>query len=283
MRIPFLRPRYTGRHRPGRLSALARSVLAVILTGLAAFTGIAVANVSTATFASAAVDNGRNYSGFPYTMRLWINYWAYRGWPTVRSSFTETDYMSPRRLRVIGGLRYNDEDRQLANWIRANFREAQTPVFYEYDMRFRDESVHGMGSRGVQRIVRDAVNGFVFYTDDHYRNFHLFEMGQNWPNEDSQDRTPPPPPPPPAAVAWIRPNDTDVAGERRYILNAPTVTIPANAGTRNAANLENRVANRTDADDVGDYNSAHRFNMRTEVNCGLMGTCAIRSRPRDEL
>lgn len=275
--------RFASGRRVGRSWSLTRLATAFVVAGGVALGGAVVADVGTAPGANAAVDNGQQYSGFPNTMRLWINYWSYRGWPTTRSSFTETDYMSPRRLRIIGGLRYSDSDGQLTRWIETTFPEALTPMFFEYDMRFREESVHGMGSRGTQRIVRDAVNGFVFYTDDHYQNFHLYEMGQNWPNEDSQDATPPPPPPPPAAAAWVAPSDPDVAGEARYILSGPTAVIPANAGTRNAAFLEDRVANRTDADDVGDYESAHRFDMRTEVNCMLMGTCGLSSRPHDEL
>lgn len=259
--------------RPGVGTAVLTRVAAALLFA-ATLGGLAVADVSNAPAASAAVDNGRRYTGFPATMRIWINYWSYRNWPTTRSSFTEVDPgNTTRRLRVIGGLRYSDSDRQLTNWIRSTFPEAQTPMFFEYDMRFREEHVHGMGSRGEQRIVRDAVNGLVFYTDNHYTDFHLWSLGENWPNEDVQDRTPPPPPPPPAATAWISPTDADVRGESRYVLNGPSAVIPSNAGTRNASYFENRVASRTDADDVGDFESSDRYNFQREVMCAFAGSC----------
>ena len=79
---------WSGVHRKRRRWSVSKSAVAAALVFAAALGGLAVANVSNAPKASAAVDNGRRYTGFPSTMRLITNSWSYRGWPTTRCSFT---------------------------------------------------------------------------------------------------------------------------------------------------------------------------------------------------
>ncbi|MFF5009791.1 ribonuclease domain-containing protein [Streptomyces phaeochromogenes] len=78
------------------------------------------------------------------------------------------------------GGNYGDRDGQLTAYIQANFPNALTPTFNEYDIDFRPTR---RTQRNADRIVRDSTNGFIFFTDDHYANFHLYAY-QNLPDVD---------------------------------------------------------------------------------------------------
>lgn len=118
--------------------------------------------------ASAAVDDGKSFT-FPSDLDEMTAFWTVKAWPLNKKASRES-HNNITGFIYRGGA-YGDRDLQLRTFIQANFPTAGTPSFNEYDIDFRP--TRGTG-RNDRRIVRDSVNGFLFYTDDHYSNFHLY-------------------------------------------------------------------------------------------------------------
>jgi len=131
--------------------------------------------------------------------------------------------LRPDGLFFLGG--YGDRDGQLTAFIQANFPGAVTPAFAEYDIDFRPtRRTH----RNARRIVRDLANGHLFYTDDHYANFHLVVF-QNLPDVDDAEPSVPPADPP--ASEDTAPNTEETAGDpdggvTSFQSPDPTVFLP---------------------------------------------------------
>ena len=213
-------------------------VALVLLSGV----GVAVQPWKTLK-ADAAVDNGQGFA-LPADLEAMVNYWTMRNWPTNRSTITETNNGVTGFLYHGGG--YGDRDGQLTAFITANFPGAVAPTFAEYDIDFRPTR---RTPRNARRIVRDFANGHVFYTDDHYANFHLVVF-QNLPDVDDAAPSVPPADPPAGEDA---PNNEEAAGDpdggtTSFQSPDPTVFLPIEDPDKEVEWDQNLGR----ADDIGD-------------------------------
>ncbi|WP_033322533.1 hypothetical protein [Streptomyces yerevanensis] len=130
--------------------------------------------------ASAAVDDGKNFQFPTEKLDTAIAYWMSRGFPFGRRS-DRIDMSDPNdptnaatnRVGHImrGGFFLDAAAGDLTNFIRS-IPGTQEPQLLEYDIDIRP--TRGT-NRGDERIVRDNVNGFIFYTPNHYTDFHLYQ------------------------------------------------------------------------------------------------------------
>jgi hypothetical protein len=179
-----------GQRHKRRSRWLSGKFLALFLAIATVLGGVTLLTTESQQKASAAVDDG---SGFTFPDRLddMVAFWATKAWPTNKATSSEqgTDANgNPAGLQFIyrGGT-YGDRDGQLTTFIQANFPTALAPSFNEYDIDFRPTR---RTPRNADRIVRDSTNGFIFFTDDHYANFHLYAY-QNLPDvDDAQPEMP---------------------------------------------------------------------------------------------
>jgi len=207
----------------GRPSWFTGRFLRYLLAALILVSGIGVAvQPWKSPDANAAVDNGQGFT-LPSDLESMVNYWTARNWPTNRSTIQET--ANGRNGFIYHGGGYGDRDGQLTAYIRANFPGAVAPTFAEYDVDFRA----GRNTRrNARRIVRDFANGHIFYTDDHYANFHLVVF-QNLPDVD--DAAPTIPPADPPAFEDSAPNNEEIEGDPEGGVTSfqtpdPTVFLP---------------------------------------------------------
>lgn len=152
--------------------------LALFLAVATVLGGVTLATTESQQEASAAVDDGNGFT-FPDRLDDMVAFWATKAWPTNKATSSEQDQNGNTAFMYRGG-NYGDRDGQLTAYIQANFPNAQTPTFNEYDIDFRPTR---RTPRNADRIVRDSTNGFIFFTDDHYANFHLYAY-QNLPDVD---------------------------------------------------------------------------------------------------
>ncbi|GGK93930.1 hypothetical protein [Streptomyces flaveus] len=130
--------------------------------------------------ASAAVDDGKNFQFPTEKLDTAIAYWMSRGFPAGRRS-DRIDMSDPNdptnaatnRVGHImrGGFFLDAANGDLTNFIRS-IPGTQEPQLLEFDINIRP--TRGT-NRGDERIVRDEVNGFIFYTPNHYTDFHLYQ------------------------------------------------------------------------------------------------------------
>ncbi|MCF1598727.1 ribonuclease domain-containing protein [Streptomyces muensis] len=157
------------RHHPRpsrRYTAKFLVLFLAVATLLGGFVALGPQSQGTAT---AAVDDGRNFGGFPTDLDEMTAFWTAKGWPSDKKASQES-HNGITGFIYRGGA-YGDRDGQLTAYIRANYPTAVAPSFTEYDIDFRPtRRTH----RNAERIVRDNANGFIFYTNDHYANFHLY-------------------------------------------------------------------------------------------------------------
>ncbi|WP_051744835.1 ribonuclease domain-containing protein [Streptomyces yerevanensis] len=159
------------RHRPQpsrRFTAKFLVLFLAVATLLGGFTALGPQSQGTAT---AAVDDGKNFGGFPTKLDEMTAFWTAKGWPSDKKASRETNPSDGITGFIYRGGAYGDRDGQLTAYIRANYPNAVAPSFTEYDIDFRPTR---NTRRNAERIVRDNANGFVFYTNDHYANFHLY-------------------------------------------------------------------------------------------------------------
>lgn len=150
-----------------RSPLLTRKFLVFFLV-IATILGGGFALLSPQEKASAAVDDGKSFS-FPSDLDEMTGFWTVKAWPLDKKASQEA-HNNITGFIYRGGA-YGDRDGQLTAYIRANFPNAVAPSFNEYDIDFRPTR---RTPRNARRIVRDSANGFLFYTDDHYANFHMY-------------------------------------------------------------------------------------------------------------
>jgi hypothetical protein len=131
--------------------------------------------------ASAAVDDGKNFKFPEEKLNTAIAYWMSRGFPFGRAG-ERIDFRDPNnpsdpqanRVGFIfrGGFFGDAANGELTEFIR-NMPGTQEPQLLEYDINIRP--TRNRNSRGDERIVRDNVNGLIFYTPNHYTDFHLYQ------------------------------------------------------------------------------------------------------------
>ncbi|SES46228.1 ribonuclease [Streptomyces sp. yr375] len=157
---------------------LSAKFLALFLAIATILGGVALLAPQAQDKASAATDKGDNFT-FPSDLEEMVAFWNAKAWPTNKATSSEVDQNGVTAFMYRGGT-FGDRDGQLTAFIQANFPTAVTPSFSEYDVDFRQTR---RTPRNARRVVRDSNNGFIFYTDDHYANFHLFAY-QNLPDVD---------------------------------------------------------------------------------------------------
>ncbi|MER5219032.1 ribonuclease domain-containing protein [Streptomyces flaveus] len=167
-----------GRQHKRRSRWLSAKFLALFLAVATVLGGVTLATTESQQEASAAVDDGNGFT-FPDRLDEMVAFWATKAWPTNKAVSSEQDQNGNTAFIYRGG-NYGDRDGQLTAYIQANFPTALTPTFNEYDIDFRPAR---RTQRNADRIVRDSTNGFIFFTDDHYANFHLYAY-QNIPDVD---------------------------------------------------------------------------------------------------
>ncbi|MER6560573.1 ribonuclease domain-containing protein [Streptomyces sp. NPDC001027] len=143
--------------------------------------GVTLLTTESRQKASAAVDDGGSFS-FPDRLNEMVAFWGAKAWPTNKATSSEQDQNGNTAFIYRGG-NYGDRDGQLTAYIQATFPNAAPPTFNEYDIDFRPTR---RTQRNADRIVRDSTNGFIFYTGDHYSNFHLYAY-QNLPDVDDAE------------------------------------------------------------------------------------------------
>jgi hypothetical protein len=209
--------------RPGNPAWFGSKFLRSLLVALVLVAGVGVAVQPWKTLdANAAVDDGSGFT-FPADLEPMVNYWTARNWPTNRSTIQEQ--VNGNNGFIYHGGGYRDRDGQLTAYIQANFPGAVAPTFAEYDIDFRPAR---NTRRNARRIVRDFANGHIFYTDDHYANFHLVVF-QNLPDVD--DATPSIPPADPPVFESEAPNNEEIEGDpeggvAQFQSPDPTVFLP---------------------------------------------------------
>ncbi|WP_327345509.1 ribonuclease domain-containing protein [Streptomyces europaeiscabiei] len=176
-RITAAEPVGATRHKR-RSRWLSGKFLALFLAVATVLGGVTLLTTESQQKASAAVDDGNGFT-FPGRLEEMVAFWATKAWPTNKATSSEQDSNGVTAFIYRGG-NYGDRDGQLTAFIQANFPNAQTPTFNEYDIDFRPTR---RTARNADRIVRDSTNGFIFFTDDHYANFHLYAY-QNLPDVD---------------------------------------------------------------------------------------------------
>jgi hypothetical protein len=129
--------------------------------------------------ASAAVFNDANFKFPEEKLDTAISYWMSRGFPfgrrVDRIDMSDPNNPSDPGVNRVGfimrGGFYLDGTGELGDFIRS-FPGTQEPQLIEYDIDIRP--TRGT-NRGDERIVRDNVNGMIFYTPNHYRDFYLYQ------------------------------------------------------------------------------------------------------------
>lgn len=176
--------------------------------------------------ASAAVDDGKTFQFPTEKLDTAIAYWMSRGFPFGRrtdridmSDPNDPTNSATNRVGFImrGGFFLDAASGDLTEFIR-NIPGTQEPQLLEYDIDIRP--TRGT-NRGDERIVRDNVNGFIFYTPNHYTDFHLYQYLEG-PN--ASDVTMPVPAPVcrESGGAITCPNPTAGAADLRVTEETPT-------------------------------------------------------------
>ncbi|MFI5794560.1 ribonuclease domain-containing protein [Streptomyces sp. NPDC051677] len=174
-----------GRRHKRRSRWLSGKFLAFFLALATILGGVALLAPQSQDRASAATDKGDSFT-FPSDLEKMVAFWDTKAWPTNKATSSEQDQNGNVGFIYRGG-NYGDRDGQLTAFIQANFPSAMSPTFNEYDVDFRATR---RTPRNARRVVRDSTNGFIFFTDDHYANFHLYAY-QNLPDvDDAQPSVP---------------------------------------------------------------------------------------------
>lgn len=157
------------KHRLRRMVGLAvAAALAVVPAS------IAVQNVATPK-AEAAVHNNWPVVG-PALIRT-LNFWQAGGW-TATQNGQGTVFQTATGF-INGGRRYNDNNRNLTNYIRWFLNDPNRQLtFREYDDSTRPSPNSG---RNAGRYVYNVEFGMVFHTLDHYNNFTPLNFGHGTP------------------------------------------------------------------------------------------------------
>ncbi|MEW2121826.1 ribonuclease domain-containing protein [Streptomyces sp. NPDC005474] len=172
-----------GQRHKRRSRWLSGKFLVLFLAIATVLGGVTLLTTESQQKASAAVDDGNGFS-FPDHLDNMVAFWDTKAWPLNKATSSEQGNNASGQPGatsfIYRGGSYGDRDGQLTAFIRANFPNAVPSIFNEYDIDFRATR---RTPRNANRIVRDRTNGFIFFTDDHYANFHLYAY-QNLPDVD---------------------------------------------------------------------------------------------------
>ncbi|MCX5049549.1 MULTISPECIES: ribonuclease domain-containing protein [unclassified Streptomyces] len=181
----------------GKRALLSRRSMAVAVAAAALGASLSLAGAGTSVAApppppASVSGSASNQQQAPGYMQDGLHLWEQIGWPNFnnignREWIHAGSFVDPRTFQRVDeelftGGRYEDRDGRLRAFMDSGQAGPSSMnaagAFQEYNTTVYHQQVNSaIPRRDANRIVRNIRTGDVFWTDDHYNNFHY--MGRH--------------------------------------------------------------------------------------------------------